>query len=76
MREYRVLQADTDVEAVEAWLKVRCTSKKTRISYEREMLRFRLWLWGSRRHALSDATVEDCQAYIEFLRAVPESWMS
>lgn len=76
MREYRVLQADTDVEAVEAWLKVRCTSKKTRISYEREMRRFRLWLWGSRRHALSDATVEDCQAYIELLRAVPESWMS
>ncbi|PTT81701.1 hypothetical protein DBR42_17805 [Pelomonas sp. HMWF004] len=74
--EYRVLQADTDVDAVSAWLKVRATSKKTRISYEREMLRYRLWLWSTQRHALSDAMVEDCQGYIEFLRAVPESWMS
>lgn len=76
VRDYRVLKADTDVEAVEAWIEVRCASKKTRVSYEREMLRFRMWLWSSHQHALSDATVEDCRAYMCFLQAVPESWMS
>lgn len=73
---YRVVEADNDIDAIEIWIKARCRSPKGALSYRRELTRFRLWLWSVRQHALSDATVEDCRAYMEFLAEVPESWMS
>ena len=73
---YRVVDADTDEAAIAAWISARCNSPKTRASYRRELTRFRLWLWSTRQLALSDAAVDDCLAYKEFLADVPESWMS
>jgi len=74
--DYRVVRADNDVEAIEAWIAARCKSKHSKASYRRELMRFRLWLWRTHGRALSDATVEDCEGYMVFLAAVPESWMS
>lgn len=73
---YRVVDADTDEAAIDAWISARCNSPKTRASYGRELRRFRLWLWSTRQLALSDAAVDDCLAYKDFLANVPESWMS
>jgi integrase len=73
---YRVVDADTDEAAIEVWISARCNSPKTRASYRRELTRFRLWLWSTRQLALSDAAVDDCLAYMDFLANVPDSWMS
>ena len=73
---YRVVDANTDEAAIAAWISARCNSPKTRASYDRELTRFRLWLWSTRQLALSDAAVDDCLAYMDFLANVPESWMS
>lgn len=73
---YRVVDAHTDEAAIAAWISARCNSPKTRASYGRELTRFRLWLWSTRQLALSDAAVDDCLSYKEFLADVPESWMS
>ncbi len=74
--DYRVVRADNDAEAIEAWIKARCKSEHSRVSYRRELTRLRLWLWHTHRRAMSDATVEDCEGYMAFLAAVPEAWMS
>lgn len=73
---YRVVKAENDLDALELWISARCNSDKSRVSYRRELTRFRLWLWATRQSALSDATVDDCRAYMDFLAAVPEAWMS
>jgi len=68
--------AQDDRAAVRAWIAARAGSPVTAKQYEREAERFLLWCVVERHKALSDATAEDCRAYMDFLAAVPERWIS
>lgn len=70
------LAANTDREAVRAWIQARARSPATARQYEREAERFVLWCLLERGKALSDATAEDCGAYMAFLSDVPAPWIS
>lgn len=76
-RSESLLDASTDMEAVQAWIQARCSSSATAKSYEREARRLMLWLHrerGARRFC--DMTVEDCLAYQTFLQHIPPGWIS
>jgi site-specific recombinase XerD len=72
-----LLAANSDVDAVQAWLTARASSGATAKSYRREATRLLLWL----QHACAGATlaqmrIEDCNAYMAFLQNIPASWIS
>lgn len=68
--------AQDDRQALRAWIAARAGSAHTAAQYEREAERFLLFCVVERRQALSDATVEDCRAYMDFLADVPAGWIS
>ena len=68
--------AQDDQAAVQAWLQARATSPATRRTYAREAERFLLFCVMERSKAMSAATADDCQAYIDFLAKIPERWIS
>jgi integrase len=70
------IQANDDREAIQAWVAARAGSSHTATQYQREAERFVLWCALERRSALSDATAEDCRAYIDFLANIPPQWIS
>ena len=59
-----------------AAIAARSGSVLTAKACEREAERFILWIVLERGRALSDATVEDCRACMDFLSAVPTRWIS
>jgi site-specific recombinase XerD len=65
------LAANTDFEAIQAYLAMRTTNDNTRRAYRNEIERFWLWVVIQRRKAFADLVAEDCAAYVEFL-AAPE----
>ena len=72
-----LLTANSDADAVQAWLIARASSGATAKSYRREATRLLLWL----QHACAGATlaqlrIEDCNAYMAFLQNIPASWIS
>lgn len=67
--------ADDDRAAIQAWVAARAGSPLTAKMYEREAERFVLWCVLERGQALSDATAEDCRAYLDFLADVPAHWI-
>lgn len=72
-----LLAANSDADAVQAWLTARASSGATAKSYRREATRLLLWL----QHACAGATlaqmrIEDCNAYMAFLQNIPISWIS
>lgn len=72
-----LLAANSDADAVQAWLTARANSGATAKSYRREATRLLLWL----QHACVGATltqmrIEDCNAYMAFLADIPASWIS
>ena len=72
-----LLAANTDAEAVQAWIDARASSSATAKCYRREATRLLLWL----QHACHGATlaqmrIEDCNAYMAFLQNIPTSWIS
>lgn len=69
-------EARNDREAVRAWISAKAGSTHTAQQYEREAERFILWCVLERGKALSDATAEDCRAYLDFIAAVPDRWIS
>jgi integrase len=72
-----LLDAKTDAEAVNAWIRARCSTQATVKSYTRESRRLMLWLIRERRgKRFADMSVEDCMAYQTFLQHVPPSWIS
>ena len=77
VRPESLLDANTDMEAVQAWIRARCSSEATAKSYEREARRLMLWLHrerGGRRFV--GMRVEDCLAYQSFLQHIPPGWIS
>lgn len=68
--------AANDREAIAAWITNRAGSAYTARQYAREAERFLLFCIVERGKALSDAGVDDCTAYREFLADVPAGWIS
>lgn len=74
-----LLGAKNDYEAIMAWLGSKKsgpggTASPTQRSYRKEAERLLLWAVLERKKPLSSLTVEDAQAYVEFLAAPPASW--
>ena len=67
---------DDDLAALTAWISLHSGSEATSLAYNREARRYILWMTQVRHRAASDATPEDCRAYMDFLAAVPETWIS
>lgn len=70
----RQLAADTDLEAVAAWLAEYRDSPHTFRSYHKEAQRLLLWATGIRGKPLSSLTREDCLAYEAFLVHPEAPW--
>jgi integrase len=70
------IDADHDRAAIHAWISARAGSPATAKQYQREAERFLLWCILERNRALADATAEDCRAYMDFLVAMPDRWIS
>jgi integrase len=68
--------ASDDHEAVQRWVAARAASPHTQKQYTREAERFILWCVLERGKAMSDATAEDCGAYMAFVADVPPAWVS
>jgi len=68
-REFAFIRADHDLAAVHAYLNRYRDRPPTLRAYTRELERLVLWLVIVRRVALSSMTVEDCEAYKDFLKA-------
>lgn len=76
-RPLSLLTANSDIEAVRAWISARAGSEVTAKSYLREATRLLLWL----KHAcagarLNDMRIEECSAYMAFLQHIPLQWIS
>ena len=70
-----VLGAQTDLQAIEAWLRRYAMSPRTHASYAREAERFYLWCLCVRRKPLSSVTEEDLHAYRAFVANPPGDWL-
>jgi integrase len=70
-----VLGAQTDLEAVQAWLQRYAMSPRTHASYAREAERFYLWCVCVRRKPLSSVNEEDLHAYRGFIANPPGDWL-
>ena len=70
------IDASNDRAAIAAWVAARQGSPRTETRYTREGTRFLLWCLIERGKALSDASVEDCRAFMTFLAKLPENWIS
>ena len=68
-REFAFIRADHDLAAVHAYLNRYRDRPPTFRAYTRELERLVLWLVIVRGVALSSMTVEDCEAYKDFLKA-------
>jgi integrase len=70
----RSIRADTDIEAMTAWLMARAPDNaNTFRAYRREAERLLLWCHQERGMAISSMLAEDCAAYLAFLKAVDTS---
>ena len=72
-----LLAANSDTDAVQAWIVARAGSPATIKSYRREATRLLLWLLRAAAGAsLAQMRIEDCNAYLAFLANIPASWIS
>ncbi|CAN7735376.1 tyrosine-type recombinase/integrase [Caballeronia sp. LjRoot29] len=74
-REFAFIRADHDLAAVHAYLNRYRDRPPTLRAYTRELERLVLWLVIVRGVALSSMTVEDCEAYKDFLKAPSTSFV-
>ncbi|MFZ3141259.1 tyrosine-type recombinase/integrase [Polaromonas sp.] len=76
-----LLDAASDLEAVQHWIQARAGSLATAKVYQREAHRLLLWLQYERGEAGQGATlaqmgVADCGAFMAFLQHIPPRWIS
>ncbi|MGV7241675.1 phage integrase family protein [Caballeronia sp. M23-90] len=74
-REFAFIRADHDLAAVHAYLNRYRDRPPTLRAYTRELERLVLWLVIVRGVALSSMTVEDCEAYKDFLKTPSASFV-
>ena len=73
----RMLDANNDQEAIDAWIAARAGSDATRKSYAREANRLLLWLQYERMgKRLNGMQINDCRDYMAFLQCTPQKWIS
>lgn len=70
-----LISAQHDRDAIEAYLYKFRGQEKTRRAYQKEIERFLLWCITVRSTAMSSILQEDCEAYKDFIAAVPEQWV-
>ena len=71
---FPLISARNDLQAVEAYLYKFRAQEKTRRAYQKELERFLLWCIYERRKPMSSALLDDCEAYKDFLAAIPAHW--
>ena len=72
-----LLDAKSDLEAVQGWIQARAGAQATATLYQREANRLLLWLqYECRGATLAHMTVSDCGAYMAFLQNIPPRWIS
>ncbi|MFT4438938.1 phage integrase family protein [Caballeronia sp. 15715] len=74
-RDFAFIRAEHDLAAVHAYLNRYRDRPPTLRAYTRELERLVLWLVIVRGVALSSMTVEDCEAYKDFLKAPIETFV-
>lgn len=76
-RTSALLAANSDQEAVDAWIKARAGSELTATAYRREAMRLMLWLqYEAAGKTFASMSVGDCGDYMAFLQNVPAKWIS
>lgn len=65
-KHLKLVGADTDLEAIHAWLRSKRSTNTVR-AYRKEAERFLLWAILVKKKPLSSMTVEDCEDYRDFL---------
>lgn len=70
-----LIEARHDLDLVRAFLYKHRENDKTYRAYQKELERFVLWCVKQRNKAVSSVVVEDCEAYKDFMAALPESWI-
>jgi len=71
---FPLIDARNDYQAAEAYLYKYRGRDKTYRSYQKEIERFILWCVIVRGRPLSSMLVADCEAYKDFLDAIPSEW--
>src|SRR5665647_2419511 len=72
-----LLSANSDQEAVNAWIAARAGSELTATTYRREAVRLMLWLQYEAGHkTFATMDVNDCGDYMAFLQEIPAKWIS
>ncbi len=69
------IHAHHDLAAIRTYLHKFRQQPKTMRAYTKELERFVLWTVITQRKALSSCLVEDCEAYKDFLTALPADWI-
>lgn len=72
---FPLIEARNDWQAVESYLYRYRGHDKTYRAYQKELERFLLWCITERGKALSSVLVGDCEAYKDFLDAIPDRWI-
>lgn len=73
---FALISARHDLDAIEAYLKKFADREKTQRAYRKEIERFLLWCVTVRGIPLSSVLHDECEAYKDFLKAIPEHWIS
>ncbi len=72
-----LLCANSDQEAIQAWIAARAGSDLTAIAYRREAMRLMLWLqYEAGAKTFRQMDVNDCGDYMAFLQNIPDKWIS
>jgi site-specific recombinase XerD len=72
-----LLSAQTDADAVEAWIAARAGSKQTATAYHREAHRLLLWLqYECSGKTLAQMSIEDCLSFMAFIQNIPAAYIS
>lgn len=72
-----LLRANSDQEAVDAWIAARAGSEVTATVYRREATRLMLWLqYEAGGKTLRGMDVGSCRNYMAFLQNIPGRWIS
>ena len=70
------MDAVDDAAAIARWISARSGSPETSAQYQREAERWVLFCVVERHKAMSDADEADCRAFMDFLEAIPDKWIS
>lgn len=71
-----LIRANSDLDALHAFLIQFIGQEKTYRAYKKELERYALWCVIERGVAMSSVSLEDCEAYKHFLADIPENWMT